>query len=611
MTGIEDLLWAAWSASGRAEVWRSAALHPVGPPGSPEAAVAQAAEHDLDVVTALFKRAEVWSERNPGAPAQDFLSELAAEVLPFDSVAPQGARPGGVAVLTPAAAAGQQWEVVAVAGLVRDSWPDLRLRDSLTRSGLLVDVVTGRLPLDGRGRPTGQEDPAGARHQVRADERRMLLCSLTRASRRLVVTALSDTDHVPSSFFLEVARAAGSDLGDSPEGPRPAEDVGDLTLRGLVAELRRAATVGSLEGASPEERSRADQAARLLAALAGAGVEEASPATWAGLGTPTCETPLVGLGEVVQVSPSDVEALTACPLRWFLSRQGGRPGASAAQTLGTLVHRLAEQAQRRNLRGQALAELTEGVLEELGYPDTWLGGLAARRVRDMVGRLDAYLSGVPGHVEVERSVDARVDLPAASLGSPAPGEAGDPGAATVPVRLLGRIDRVEYLGSEHRGTDRPDAGRPGAPDAWDVPSAQDVPPRAPDAPLPRADGTRVRVMDLKTGAVVPDDAARHPQLASYRLALEALGYDVVGAGLVMLGRTPTRKDDGVVVSPRGAALDPSPDPDDGQDWASALVARAATAARGPVLQARSGGHCQWCAVKDSCPARPEGRRSWQ
>ncbi|WP_127842398.1 PD-(D/E)XK nuclease family protein [Actinomyces wuliandei] len=614
VTGVEDLLWAAWSASGRAEAWRSAALRPVGPPGSPEAAVAQAAEHDLDVVTALFKRAEVWSERNPGALAQDFLSELSAEVLPFDSVAPQGARPGGVAVLTPAAAAGRQWEVVAVAGLVRDSWPDLRLRDSLTRSGLLVDAVTGRLPLDGQGRPTGQEDPAGARHQVRADERRMLLCSLTRASRRLLVTAVSDADHVPSSFFLEVARAAGSDLGDSPEGPRPAEDVGDLTLRGLVAELRRAATIGSLEGASPEERSRADQAARLLAALAGAGVDEASPATWAGLGVPTCETPLVGPGEVVRVSPSDIEALTACPLRWFLSRQGGQPGTSASQTLGTLIHRLAEQAQRRNLRGQALTELAEGVLEELGYPDTWLGGLAARRVRDMVGRLDTYLSGVPGHVEVERSVDVRVDLPAASLGPPAPGQAGDPGEASVPVRLVGRIDRVEYLDTEHRGTDRPDAGHTGAQDCSDVPDvmdAPDAPPRAPDTPLPRVDGTRVRVMDLKTGAVVPDDAAHHPQLASYRLALEALGYDVVGAGLVMLGRTPTRRDDGVVVSPRGAALAPSPDPADGQDWASALVARAAAAAYGPVLQACSGGHCQWCAVKDSCPARPEGRRSWQ
>ncbi|WP_243106939.1 RecB family exonuclease [Actinomyces lilanjuaniae] len=298
--------------------------------------------------------------------------------------------------------------------------------------------------------------------------------------------------------------------------------------------------------------------------------------------------------------PSDVESLTACPLRWFLSRQGGRPGASAAQTLGTLIHHLAEQAQRRNLRGQALTELTEGVLEELGYPDTWLGGLAAQRVRDMVGRLDTYLSGVPGQVGVERSVDVRVDLPA-SLGSPDPGEAGDSEEVSVPVRLLGRIDRVEYLDTAHPGTDLPGTGHAGAQDCSDVPHA----------PLPRVDGTRVRVMDLKTGAVVPGDAARHPQLASYRLALEALGYDVVGAGLVMLGRTPTRRDGGVVVSPRGAALAPSPDPDDGQDWASDLVARAAVAASGSVLQARSGGHCQWCAVKDSCPARPEGRRSWQ
>ena len=66
---------------------------------------------DLDVVTTLFKRAEVWAERHPGQDASTFLSELDAEVLPSDSVAPHGSRPGGVAVLTPAGAVG---DVVAV-----------------------------------------------------------------------------------------------------------------------------------------------------------------------------------------------------------------------------------------------------------------------------------------------------------------------------------------------------------------------------------------------------------------------------------------------------------------------------------------------------------------
>ncbi|MFC2361642.1 MAG: DNA helicase UvrD, partial [Actinomyces dentalis] len=130
----EALLWAIWDASGCAERWRSTAL---GADSDP--LLAEAAERDLDTVTALFKRAEVWAERHPGEDASSFLAELLDEVLPSDSVAPQGVRPAGVAILTPASAAGDEWDVVAVMGVGRDAWPDLRLRDTITRSGLLVD----------------------------------------------------------------------------------------------------------------------------------------------------------------------------------------------------------------------------------------------------------------------------------------------------------------------------------------------------------------------------------------------------------------------------------------------------------------------------------------
>ena len=212
---VEALLWAAWDASGRAEAWRALALEEGGGRGL----LAEAAEHHLDVVTALFKRAEVWSERYPGVDGAVFLAELDSELVPSDSVAPQGRRPAGVAVLTPAAAAGEQWEVVVVMGLERDVWPDLRLRDSLTRSGLLVDAVTGRLPLRPDGSLDPGADPASARAQVRGDERRMLVAAMSRASRRLVLTATSDVEHAPSSFLLEVAASAGLPVTDRHPGP--------------------------------------------------------------------------------------------------------------------------------------------------------------------------------------------------------------------------------------------------------------------------------------------------------------------------------------------------------------------------------------------------------
>ena len=585
----EALLWAIWDASGCAERWRSTAL---GADSDP--LLAEAAERDLDTVTALFKRAEVWAERHPGEDASSFLAELLDEVLPSDSVAPQGVRPAGVAILTPASAAGDEWDVVAVMGVGRDAWPDLRLRDTITRSGLLVDAVTGRLPAPPSGRGGAAVDTAAARSQVRADERRMLLAALTRARRRLLVTAVADADNAPSAFLVEVARAARVPVQDADGDPVIAPDTGDLTLRGLVGELRRAAVSGLLPGASPAERERARSAAALLAELGrdgpGPGVAGALPEDWAGIAAPTSTAPLVGRDDAVRISPSDVEAIAACPLRWFLLRQGGGTGPSTPQTLGLLVHDVAEQAQREGLRGEALRARFEERLPDLAYPDTWLGDLAADHARQLIDRLDSYLSGVSGRVDVERRVDVRLDLPAPAGAGDAAG-AGDTAGArgSVAVRLRGRIDRIEYVDGAPSSTGEQDR---------------------PDDPLPDGRGERVRLIDLKTGARRPkdEDAARNPQLAAYRLALETKGYVVAGGALVLLGAPPLR--DGLtILAPKGAALADSPDPRTGRDWARELVASAAADARGARLTARTGAHCARCIVRDSCPAVPEGRRT--
>nr|WP_300339480.1 PD-(D/E)XK nuclease family protein [Actinomyces sp.] len=577
----EELLWAAWQASGCAQQWREVALG--GEAGAGEDGVlAEAAEHDLDVVTALFKRAEVWAERHPGQDASVFLSELAGEVLPSDSVAPTGIRPAGVSVLTPAAAAGRQWEVVAVTGVNRDQWPDLRLRDSLTRAGLLVEAVTDRLPRDPDGRRRARTDRASARAQVRADERRMLLAALTRATRRLVVTACQDEEHAPSPFFLEVARSAGVQVSDEDGQVLTSPDVGELTLRGLVARLRRAAVRGHLPQATDQERERGREAAALLGSVAQAGIVQADPASWSH-GVVTSTAALVAAGERVRVSPSDVDNLATCPLRWFLQRHGGDTGPSGQQRLGNVVHAIAEQAQREGLRGQRLHELLEAQVPELAGPETWVEQLAWQRAHDIIDRLDAYLATVPGQVLVEKRIDVELDLPLPPLEGDHEEAARD---GVIGVRLAGRIDRIEVL-------EALDETQPG--------------PQEPDR-LPPGQGRRVRVMDLKTGRRPAGDVTRNAQLATYRMALEALGYEVSGAGLVLLGESADRNGQ-TRVCPPGAALAACPDAQTGQDWASQLVAGAAADASGARLEARAGDHCRSCSVKSSCPAVPEGRRS--
>jgi len=602
---VEALLWAAWNASERAEAWRTTALLPSA--SSVRTLLSEAAEHDLDVVTTLFKRAEVWAERHPGQDASSFLAELDAEVLPSDSVAPQGRRPEGVAVMTPAGCAGQEWELVVVVGLERDRWPDLRLRDSLTRTGLLVDAVTGRLTTDTAASGESSGAVAAARAQVRADERRMLIMALSRASRRLLLTATADAEHAPSPFLTEIAHSAGIALTDADGAPALTPDTGDLTLRGLVGELRHAAICGNLETATDAERRRGRAAVDLLADLARQGVPGADPATWIGATGPTSTAPLIAAGERIRVSPSDVEGLAACPLKWFLTRNGGSAPASDAQALGSLVHAVAERAEKEHLRGPALREAFEERLTDLGYPATWQGGLAADRARAMIERLDAYLADCDAlgvRADVEQPVRADVDIPLSVLSPAVRQRAGlripTKGGNAVPVTISGRIDRLEHLGGLSGGDPEDSAG-------------------------PDRNGT-VRVIDLKTGQRVPKDVQRHPQLATYRLALSSQGLDVVGGALVLLGKEPPKRSgDGYVLAPPGAALDPSPAaPEPAEDpggeeangaadsseeyWAEDLVAAAAMAGVGPQIEARTGEHCRTCRVKDSCPVQVEGRR---
>ncbi len=93
-------------------------------------------------------------------------------------------------MVTPAGAAGREWRYVVVAGVQEGVWPDLRLRGSLLGSEELVDVVTGR---DGTFR--------AAQAAVRYDETRMFLVAVSRASERLLVTAVRSDDEQPSAYL--------------------------------------------------------------------------------------------------------------------------------------------------------------------------------------------------------------------------------------------------------------------------------------------------------------------------------------------------------------------------------------------------------------------------
>ncbi|WP_227994526.1 UrvD/REP family ATP-dependent DNA helicase [Luteimicrobium xylanilyticum] len=532
----QSVLWAAWDATGLAERWQRLAL---------EGGTAGArADRDLDAVLALFRAAETFVDRLPQAPARAFLDYLGSQDLPADTLAAQAVGAGSVSALTPAGAAGGEWDVVVVTSVQDGVWPDLRLRDSLLGSQALVEMLARR-ELGGAEGETG----AAARRAVLADELRAFAVAVSRARRRLVVTAVDDADERPSVFL---------DLVEAPpeEGRTPRRREASLDLRGLVASLRRDLVEGAVTADSAARGPGApDRTAALLADLARAGVSGADPAGWYGAGDVTSDAPLHPGEERVVVSPSRVELVDACALRWALETAGGTAPDATVQTLGTLVHAVAEALPDGG--HAALAAELDRRFPELGLKPGWPATQTRRRADAMVERLAGYLKD---RTALAVEVPFRVDV----------GER---------ATLRGVIDRVEATG---------DAGA-------------------------------VEVVDLKTGRNAPSkaDTEQHAQLGAYQLAVELGGLDgskqpeggpgadlpdgarPAGARLVYLG---TGRNAALRDQP---ALDEQPD---GGAWAAELVDGVARTMAGSAFVAQENRLCGSCPVRRTCPAQPEGRQ---
>ena len=567
--GLEALVWGAWQASGKAQYWRQLALDI-----EADSLLRQRADHDLDVVISLFKRLEVWSERNPSAPGQQFLDELEAQQVASDSVAALGARPQGVSVLTVAACAGRQWEFVAVLGIDDGVWPNLRLRDSLTQTGLLTDIVSQRIAdTVNLASLTASVDPqalAQARAQICSDEMRLLVAAMSRANSQLWLGAVNGGEQGPSSFFNYLSRQSAIPV-------EPIQPGGAYTLRGLVATLRRQLMLDLKHNNGTE----APQIAALLAALAQRGVPGADPRSWLGiagasqfltdlpaqlesqdrLGTQVATHAVVALKKLqaqrvnqarqrgARLSPSDVENIETCPLRWYLQRHGGSPASSSAQQIGALIHWLAQQGQEHGLSREQLLDLFYRERSSLQLPGGWYGRQENQRVEKMVENLALYLANSPANmqVEVECPVRAQVEL--------------EVDGAPLKIKISGRADRLEHTS---QGID---------------------------------------VIDFKTGASVDSAGAQtNAQLATYRVALQARGENVHGGALIMLGKENKKAQVDALTYPGSRELAPSDYLETGQGWDTDLISAAARDSLGPSYQARTGEHCRHCAYQDFCPA---------
>ena len=181
--GPEAALWSLWQGATR---WRTRLVETSEAGGTD----GRAADRDLDAVLALFRQVAHRGERGTAATSVAvLLDELASQQIPADPLDETSVRGGAVRLLTAHRAKGLEWEVVVVADVVDGVWPDVRRRDVLLADDGLGEVR----PPGAAGRGSGRRDrePVG-RADLADDERRLFFVALTRARRRLVVTAVAE-----------------------------------------------------------------------------------------------------------------------------------------------------------------------------------------------------------------------------------------------------------------------------------------------------------------------------------------------------------------------------------------------------------------------------------
>ena len=540
--GIEETLWAAWQATGLERRWAASAVRG-GPAG-------EQADRDLDAVMAMFESAADFTDTLPAAGPAGFVHYLSQLQIPRDSRTATAATES-VTVLSAHAAVGREWEVVAVAGVQDGLWPSLRSRGGVLATGQLVDL------LDGMAADAVDTVARGA--TALADERRLFLVACTRARSRLLVTAVEDGsgDASPSRFITELADLVG-DTDDPAESARAEVRLDPgvdrvLSLPSLVATLRSAVIAGVDEPDAPRTKA----AARLLAELADSDIPGAHPRDWFGLAAPSTDDPLwTPESGALTLSPSNVDALTRCSLRWVLERNGGRDGDGTPALTGSLVHTLV-QAVAGQLDPAEVTAALRGIWDRVDTGAGWYSARELERAEGMLGHFREWLRISRADLEevgVELPIDATI--PAAS------GPESDEPA----VRLRGRVDRLETDG----------AGRP-------------------------------VVVDVKTSKnpITKADADEHAQMAAYQVALAHGGVpqfgDAAPGGARLVYVSTANRNSGAAERVQSPLT-----PELLDEWIG-VVRRAARASIGPTYSATPNPGCVHCNLTTSCPAQIPGK----
>lgn len=456
---VADLLWQVWKESGLQETLMTEAEG-----SGPEAL---RAHHGLDAVMELFTVASAFSDLAIDKGIHALIEAVANQEIPEDLPRSSSWTASAVRLTTAHRAKGRTWSVVVVAGVEEGTWP-------LDPPPAPLVSVTGLVP-------TSMDD-----QEIMAAERKLLYTACSSASRRLIVTAVDDGERCPSSFFDQIV-AETRHLDSSP----PADM---LSAWEVVGRLRH---VVADQTAHPALRQAAcDRLARLQDSQVFPGCD---PCQWWGVdprlrgasaGPDSSDTVInsdllpphlsglhpIPLPAPVTLSASQVEALLACPRRWYLSHRAMADRPESARTrIGSALHAL---IQDPDAGLEQMVDDLRASWDEIDFPAEWMRQTEFDQACLCLERFHA-LSQARSREVLARETTVAFDLVSGG-----------------PVRVQGRIDTVE-----------------------------------------RDDTGRVWIVDFKTGKQVPTraQAAANIQLGLYQLAALESGLPLVDDQDIVLG----------------------------------------------------------------------------
>ena len=357
----QTVLWALWHAAEQAEPWRRSALA--------GGTAGERADRDLDAVLALFRAAETFVDRMPRSTPGAFVDWLQAQDLPSDSLAAR-ARRASVQVLTPAGAAGREWDVVVVAGVqegvvARPAAARLVAgRAGARRRRRGARGVGGRSTPPRRARPCSPTSCARSSSPARGPGGR---CWSRRWTTRTTSRRRSSTSWTRRDDDVDPRRTAV---------PAP------LDLRGLVAQLRAHLEQAALDDVEPGSRGGG--------ARWPGSPPRASPARTRRSGTasprPSTDVPLWGDRRArARLAVQGRDRPAVHPALGARGRRAAPPRAAAARAWARCCTR--SPRSTRTAREAELAAALDRRWGELGLGDGLAGAAphAARRTRWCTG----------------------------------------------------------------------------------------------------------------------------------------------------------------------------------------------------------------------------------